>query len=198
MLLVKNRREDLKALAAESEQYFGENVRQFRVMSGMSQADLAKRLTDAGFTMHQTTVAKLEKGNRPTAVGEVAALASVFDIPIGGLFTGRPSHQILMRLKQANSRLITMEREFTELKAQTSRLSESYRNEVDQRDRTAQGMRDHPDVDYFIESGADLRDWAEIGSLPVDEMLQWLGWENDENLLPEFKRKPSGEHPEET
>ena len=39
-----------------------------------------------GFEMHQTTVAKLEGGQRPIRLNEVQALADVFGVPIGEMF----------------------------------------------------------------------------------------------------------------
>lgn len=69
------------------EQMFGVRVKDLRTARGWTQDDLAKRMTSAGYQMHQTTVAKMESGARPTNVGEVAALAAIFGIPIGRLFS---------------------------------------------------------------------------------------------------------------
>lgn len=53
---------------------------------GWSQADLAERLAEVGFPVHQTTVAKLESGRRPLRVAEVYALALIFRIPAASFF----------------------------------------------------------------------------------------------------------------
>jgi hypothetical protein len=43
-------------------------------------------MTAAGYPMHQTTIAKMEGGNRPTTVGEVSAIAAIFGIPMAAFF----------------------------------------------------------------------------------------------------------------
>lgn len=68
------------------ELFFGEQVKQFRQANGWTQGELARRMTVVGYTMHQTTVAKVENATRPTNVGEVAALAAIFAVPVSALF----------------------------------------------------------------------------------------------------------------
>ncbi|MCW2651571.1 MAG: hypothetical protein QOE41_4618 [Mycobacterium sp.] len=48
------------------EEVFGTTVKDLRRARGWTQEELAKRLTAAGYPMHQTTVAKMESGTRPT------------------------------------------------------------------------------------------------------------------------------------
>lgn len=69
------------------EEAFGRRVRELRSARGWTQGDLAERMTVAGYQMHQSTVAKLENGSRPTNVGEIAALAAIFGMPIGHVFS---------------------------------------------------------------------------------------------------------------
>lgn len=68
------------------ERRFGEAVRTWRLDRKWSQEDLAERLRHQGFEMHQTTVAKIERGARPLRVAEAAAIADVFDMPIMAVF----------------------------------------------------------------------------------------------------------------
>src|SRR5699024_5424072 len=50
---------------------------------GWSQSELARRLQEAGLTTyHQTTVSRLEQGERPVRLGEARAIAAVLGIPI--------------------------------------------------------------------------------------------------------------------
>jgi transcriptional regulator with XRE-family HTH domain len=74
--------ETLAQVAKTTERAFGERIRDFRSAHGWTQGDLAKRLTEGGLPMHQTTVAKMESASRPTSLGEAAALASLFEVPI--------------------------------------------------------------------------------------------------------------------
>lgn len=60
---------------------FGQRVRGLRQARGWSQATLAQHLKGLGVNLHQTTIAKMEGGIRPTVVHEVWALAVVFKAP---------------------------------------------------------------------------------------------------------------------
>lgn len=71
--------------ADEVRRRFGETVRRLRQAHGWSQAELAQRLTVAVAPMHQTTVAKLEAGGRPTSMDELIALSGIFGVPPGEL-----------------------------------------------------------------------------------------------------------------
>ena len=55
-------------------------------LPGWTQEQLAEQMTVAGHTMHQTTVAKLESASRPTNVGEIGAIASIFGVSMAALF----------------------------------------------------------------------------------------------------------------
>jgi transcriptional regulator with XRE-family HTH domain len=68
------------------ERRFGEIVRGWRQDRNWSQEDVAERLRHQGFEMHQTTVAKIERGARPLRVAEATALAEVFEMPIMAVF----------------------------------------------------------------------------------------------------------------
>lgn len=95
--LVRDMREQLPSEAAELsinelalarqrheswERRFGEALRSWRQERGWSQEDVAERLRRQGFEMHQTTVAKIERGARPLRIAEAAALVEVFELPI--------------------------------------------------------------------------------------------------------------------
>lgn len=51
-------------------------------------------MTAAGHPMHQTTVAKLENGTRPTSVAEASSLASIYGISTGSLFGDTTPHDV--------------------------------------------------------------------------------------------------------
>jgi transcriptional regulator with XRE-family HTH domain len=68
------------------ERRFGEVVRGWRQDRNWSQEDVAERLRHQGFEMHQTTVAKIERGARPLRVAEATALAQVFEMPVMAVF----------------------------------------------------------------------------------------------------------------
>ncbi|BBY13823.1 helix-turn-helix transcriptional regulator [Mycobacterium marseillense] len=68
------------------EKRFGEVVRGWRLDRNWSQEEVAETLRHEGFEMHQTTVAKIERGARPLRVAEAAALGAVFDMPVMAVF----------------------------------------------------------------------------------------------------------------
>lgn len=54
-----------------------------RVVSGWSQAEFAERLRAAGLTnVHQNTVSRIEKGERPLRMAESQTIASLFDLTV--------------------------------------------------------------------------------------------------------------------
>lgn len=73
--------EQRRQMHADWEKNFGDKVRQWRRARSWSQEDVAERLRQQGFEMHQTTVAKIERGTRPLRVAEAAALAFIFRVP---------------------------------------------------------------------------------------------------------------------
>lgn len=72
--------------ALDHEARMGRRMQMLREERGWSQADLAERLAEVGWPVHQTTVAKLEAGRRPLRVAEVYALSLIFRIPAASFF----------------------------------------------------------------------------------------------------------------
>lgn len=70
------------------EKSFGDKVRQWRRERNWSQEEVAAQLRYQGFDMHQTTVAKIERGTRPLRVAEAVALAHIFKVPPLAIFEG--------------------------------------------------------------------------------------------------------------
>lgn len=68
------------------EESIGRKVRLLREERGWSQTELARRLSDLGLDMHQTTVAKMESGRRPLRVSEAVAITQALKIPANTLF----------------------------------------------------------------------------------------------------------------
>lgn len=64
---------------------FGDRVRKLRKAKGLTQSELGQALGALGADMHQTTVAKIENGTRPTVVHEVWALAKILDVDYDAL-----------------------------------------------------------------------------------------------------------------
>lgn len=60
----------------------GVNVQHYRSALGMSQAELAARLSESGERIHQQTILKIEKGARPLKFSEAIRVAHEFGIPV--------------------------------------------------------------------------------------------------------------------
>ena len=88
---------DLEATVAK-------NVRWLREGRGISQQQLGSDLYLHGFGMHQTTVAKLEAGEKPLRLNEVAAIGAYFGVPVESLWQegGQvlTEHEIAVLLEQ--------------------------------------------------------------------------------------------------
>ncbi len=100
------------------ERAFGEKVRQWRQARNWSQEDLAEELRQFGFDMHQTTVAKLEKGLRPLRVSEAAAIAAVFGMPPLAVFLAPPPEAMPLPLERMQESLRLAQESLTALQQQ--------------------------------------------------------------------------------
>lgn len=87
--------------AKHFERMFGVRVKDLRQAKGLTQEELAARMTASGYPMHQTTVAKMEGGGRPTSVGEMAVLAAIFEMAIPDLFQDTDDARDRMELAAA-------------------------------------------------------------------------------------------------
>lgn len=61
---------------------FAINFKKLREDQGLTQEEVVERLKHFGFTMHQATIYKIEKGERKVSVGEAMALASILDTSV--------------------------------------------------------------------------------------------------------------------
>ena len=68
-------------IAERFSRLWGETLRSQRVASGLSQEELAGRLRAFGLDLHQTTIAKIEKGTRPLRMTEFVMFGLAMDVP---------------------------------------------------------------------------------------------------------------------
>jgi transcriptional regulator with XRE-family HTH domain len=69
----------------DRDRIFSRRLRDVRIQAGMPQRVLALLVTAAGHQMHQTTIAKIELGERPVQLGEASALARALGVDLDGL-----------------------------------------------------------------------------------------------------------------
>ena len=120
------------------EELFGRRVKALRVAKGWTQGQLAERMTVTGHSMHQTTIAKLENASRPTNVGEINAIATIFDVSMTALFDYSTEGQINLEVAGLENRLATISAEKTRLEQRLAALNtefasvETLRQELEQ------------------------------------------------------------------
>ena len=99
-------RKNFRETFEHHEKILGQKVRQLRTERGWTQEQLAEKLNCLGWTMHQTTVAKLEAGARPIRIAEADALALAFGLPIEAMWylpvAGEPWSMTAMRSRLKN------------------------------------------------------------------------------------------------
>jgi transcriptional regulator with XRE-family HTH domain len=121
---------ELREMYGEDPQrILGVRLRALREEAGMTQAQLAERMTRLGFPMHQTTVAKIEANQRPVTVNEAVLLASVVGFTLQDLLADpaadKETAALREELRQATARRLELEAVRTELQAQRARIDTS-------------------------------------------------------------------------
>lgn len=61
---------------------FGASLKNIRTHARLTQSELADRMTSVGYPMSRVMVAKTESATRPVSVEEMAAFASVLEVPV--------------------------------------------------------------------------------------------------------------------
>ncbi|MFI6078892.1 helix-turn-helix domain-containing protein [Actinoplanes sp. NPDC051343] len=98
-----------------------QRLRPLRTQRGWSQAELAQHMSEQyGLRWHQTTIAKIEAGQRPIGLNEAAALANEFDITGTELLMPFATRQeeadeLRVREEQLRERSLAVEEELTRL-----------------------------------------------------------------------------------
>lgn len=79
------------------------NVRALRERNGVSQEELAQRMSERGFGFSQATIWKIESGQRPVKISEAVALSEALDLPSWRSLTEEPEvSRHYSELTQAN------------------------------------------------------------------------------------------------
>jgi transcriptional regulator with XRE-family HTH domain len=108
------------------EKSFGDNVRHWRRERNWSQEDLAGKLRSEGIDLHQTSVAKIERGTRPLRVAEAAAIATIFRVPPLAVFLGSPQMEARSPMDQLNDMIASAQNLLNDMKADMSRSAGRY------------------------------------------------------------------------
>lgn len=116
-------------------QTFGVRVRSLRSELGWTQEFLAQMMTAYGYPMHQSTVAKMEAGARPTSVEELGTLAMILRVPAGALLDLSTDAQIqaelaahTRRINQLGAQLHDLRSKEAAVRVQHEEAQELYRD----------------------------------------------------------------------
>lgn len=94
------RRESVTGPGMEEEAAFIRSMKQLREDRNWTQADLAKRMTDSGWSgIYQTTISRIESGDRPVRIGEARGIARVFEVTVGMMIAPPESSKPVEALK---------------------------------------------------------------------------------------------------
>lgn len=135
-----------------AEALLAERLRALRDAAEMTQGQLAERMTQLGFSMHQTAIAKIERGQRPVRLNEAAGLAAALRVPVTDLLTDAEN--------TPESEALSLEL----LSAASQRLELTHRHEAIQ-----------AQLDVLIEQEQELaRRLTVIGQRETEARTKWL------------------------
>lgn len=132
---------------------FGRRVRQERKARDWSQAELAERMTKAGYPLHQTAVARIESGKRPTTIQEVYALAAVLGVPsiTALLSSGGEDMQLLAQITRKHAQVTALETDLAAARLAAERVKELERDLAEARAEHEALVRDFRGDDWRLD-----------------------------------------------
>lgn len=182
---------------AGTEPNFAENVRFYREKMGWSQTEFANRLQRAGLeNFHQTTVSRLEKGERPIRLGEARVIAAVLGQPVSDLWASPVESALGALANDMNATGAELGRLADAMKAHRRRMRAIKEDETD-RDLVAR-LDEAEKAVHRME--IDVHKAASLGLIIPFGVLEVNEWAVRSGEPPEgrerTKETDDGEHPE--
>src|ERR1700690_2196010 len=129
-----------------SDSIFARRLREVRQQAGITQQQLAARMTGVGHKLHRSAVAKIELGERPVTIGEAVQLAGILGVPLMELVTDRGASTELERRHAARVEAQIAVRSLQHEAAERHKLMEEqkilYDNVVDRLKAAQQRLRE--------------------------------------------------------
>ena len=126
-----------------------------RQAKGLSQAELAQRLTESGGSFQQQTILKVEKGTRPLRFEEANHVAAALGVPMSELL-GPSAMAQLLRIRNQKSRLLARKRA---LVAELAQVEQDIEHTQRLEHEAAESFSETPDL-------AEVFSWYESGDDP--------------------------------
>ncbi|WP_341578578.1 helix-turn-helix transcriptional regulator [Microbacterium schleiferi] len=96
--------------AAEVDQNIARNVRRSRELRGWSQSEFAERMSALGIPgMHQTTIARIESGQRPLRAAEAVALCRLLEVSLERLAESGASADLRSQINELTQSVAVFE-----------------------------------------------------------------------------------------
>lgn len=132
---------------------FAQRLRQERMRAGLSQTQLATRVSSAlGVTVYGTAVTRMEKGERVVKLDEAVAIAGVLGVDLTALLVS--TSEIERVLQEQRAALASAQSRFEEARDEVSRLTLIVRHLEEQR-KNASPDAALPNVVKYEVDGAD-------------------------------------------
>lgn len=208
------------AAPTDQEVWFGENLRRLREEREISQSGLAREMAEKGFAFHQTTISRIEAGERPVRLAEAIALASIVGTDIGSLTLPPSVATSAMSLREQRERvsealtgaaysLIDLWKERIELERSLDQVDRpesdqegaaTLRKEIELTEQllewtTAQGVLKHTASEFYDTSGfpyGAVRVKGEISDILMTKLHDLEAGDDGESSRPLARR---GERP---
>lgn len=108
--------ESVSAYGADDEANFIKNMQILREQQGISQGEFARRMQEEGWTsFHQTTVSRIEKGERPVRLGEARGIAKILGTITSQMILSEMQFLHLRELELALMKMEEIHRRFQSL-----------------------------------------------------------------------------------
>ena len=172
--------------SAFTDEDFGRNLRAARLHERLTQEQLADALSEVGFPMHQSTVAKIEAGSRSASISEVVALSGILDVPIDALVRKGDEAGPSARMDHLAAMLDVIADEAAAVSSDEERIR---REANDASAQLAEAMR------RLDECRAQLKRLADMRAAIVSDMAELLS-DPGYSYEPQPEGSARGEHPE--
>lgn len=94
--------EEINGRGSDDEARFVASMKRLREQRGWSQGELARRMAESGWDgFHQTTISRIEKGERPVRLGEAKGIATLLEVPVARMLIPSEEANLLQNLSDA-------------------------------------------------------------------------------------------------
>ena len=131
-----SKKESVTGPGVEDEANFVESIKRLREEKEWTQADLARAMSDIGWTgIYQTTVSRIENGSRPLRMGEARGIAKALGVPFSSMLAPieetQPIRDLERRVRNARASARQLDRRQRQLETDLEKLRPTYEQVVE-------------------------------------------------------------------